>query len=88
MYTDGDHVGGDGEKDDGFADVDRNGDGNEDWENGLGLAAETNIAPPNEETNHSGKVISDVVIPKEGKRAKKPSMKDIQPPLNKRRRAG
>ena len=28
MYTDGDDVGGDGEKDDGFADVDGNGDGN------------------------------------------------------------
>ena len=86
MYTDGDDISGDGEKNDGFA----NGDGNEDWENSIGLAAETNIAPLDEETNDSGKIIdiSDVIISKEGKRAKKPSMKDIQPPLNKRRRDG
>jgi hypothetical protein len=46
----------DGDKDDGVIDVDGNGDG-EDGENGLHLAAETNIAPPNEETNDSSKVI-------------------------------
>ncbi|KAK9934971.1 hypothetical protein M0R45_022090 [Rubus argutus] len=90
MYTDGDDVGGDDEQDDEFADVDGNGDENEDWENGLGLVAETNIAPPNEETNDSSKVIntSDVAIPMERKRARKPSTRDMQPPLNKRRRAG
>jgi hypothetical protein len=86
MYTDGDDVGGDDE----FADVDGNGDENEDWENGLGLVAETNIAPPNEETNDSSKIIntSDVAIPMERKRVRKPSIKDMQPPVNKRRRAG
>ena len=62
----------------------------EDGENGLRLAAETNIVPPNEETNDSSKVIdtSDVVIPKGGKRVRKSPIKAIQPPLNKRRRAG
>lgn len=54
--------------DDGVIDVDGNGDG-EDGENSLHLAVETNIAPPNEETNDSSKVIdtSDVAIPKGGK---------------------
>jgi hypothetical protein len=37
----------DGDKDDGVIDVDGNGDG-EDGENGFHLAAEINIAPPNE----------------------------------------
>lgn len=37
MYIDGDDVGGDDEQDDEFADVDGNGDENEDWQNGLGL---------------------------------------------------
>lgn len=76
MYTDGD-----GEKNDEIADVDGNGngDGNEDEDNDLGLAMET---------NNSSKVIdaSDVVIPNGGKRGGRP--KAIQPPLNKRRRAG